>query len=268
MLKISALGSGSAGNALIIAAGEQSIIIDIGFSRRELVRRMAVLGLRRETLCAALITHEHDDHIRGCRVFCDECSLPLCATARTAAELRRRGQLPERVKLFEPGSAFEISAFHIEPFSVQHDAVDPVGFIVRCGDYKIGVATDLGVITNLVRARLRGCDALVLESNYDENMLRDSRRPLQLKRRISSQIGHLANRCACAALADLLTDRTRLLLLAHVSRDCNTPELAAESCRSRLRELGREDVELGVIPQSEPFGTYIFEAGRPVLQKG
>ena len=261
MLNIYALGSGSAGNSLGIASDRESLIIDLGFSRRELLGRMESLGFPTETLLGALLSHEHSDHSKGCRVFCNTQGIPLCATARTAEYLRRRGQLPGEVRLFEAGSSFTLGGFVIEAFPVQHDAEDPVGFIIRRDGYKIGVATDLGEVNNLARMRLCDCDALVLESNYDREMLRASDRELRLKRRIAGRHGHLGNLDACNALASLLTDRTRLLLLAHVSRECNTFELARSGCAEKLRELGRNRIVFDVIEQELPLGVFTFSGG-------
>ncbi len=256
MLKFSALGSGSSGNAFVIADETGGLIIDLGFSRRELLRRMAIAGISDRCLCAAAITHEHDDHTKGCRVFCDELGIPLYASRQTTVMLDRKGKLPHLVRAFEPGAPFLVGDMEVEPFSVQHDAVEPVGFVIRNREYKIGLATDLGEVNRLAMQRLCDCDMLVLESNYDQEMLRNSDRELRLKRRIAGRSGHLDNLAACAALEQLLTPRTRVLLLAHVSRDCNTPDIVRECCRRKLLELGREDVRFEVIPRDEPLGTF------------
>ena len=261
MLKIYSFGSGSAGNSLAVAADNESVIVDLGFSRRELLNRFAALSFPAETLVGALLTHEHTDHSKGGRVVCDSLNIPLCATARTAEYLRRRELLPHDVRLFEPGEAFVLGGFVIEPFPVQHDAEDPVGFVIRRDGYKIGVATDLGEVNTLARMRLADCDALILESNYDRELLRNSERELRLKRRIAGRHGHLGNLEACEALGSLVTDRTRLVLLAHVSRECNTLEIARSGGAEKLHELGRDRVVFDVIPQEEPLGVFTFSGG-------
>lgn len=221
---------------------------------------MQQLGLDPERLRAALLTHEHDDHSRGCRVFCDELDIPLCTASPTAEYLRRRGKLPGRVLEFEPGAEFQIGGFEVEPFAVQHDAVSPVGFVIRREGLKIGIATDLGNVNMLAMQRLGDCDALVLESNYDYQMLRDSDRQLYLKRRILGRHGHLDNVAACEALGVLLTARTRLLLLAHLSSECNSVELVRRLFEARLAELGRTDIEFGIIEQDAPLGSFELKA--------
>ena len=244
MVCLSALGSGSRGNALVLSSPDGALIVDVGFSRREVRTRMERLGLDPCRLRAALLTHEHDDHSRGCRVFCDELNIPLCTASPTAEYLRRRGKLPGRVLEFEPGCEFQIGGFEVEPFAVQHDAVAPVGFVVRREGVKIGIATDLGNVNMLAMQRLEDCDALVLESNYDFQML------------ILGRHGHLDNVAACEALGTLLTARTRLLLLAHLSSECNSVELVRRLFEARLAELGRTDIEFGIIEQDAPLGSF------------
>ena len=254
MVKLCALGSGSRGNALVLTGGDGSaIIVDVGFSRRETHGRMRRVEVDPGTLRAALLTHEHDDHSKGCRVFCDELNIPLCTASLTADYLRKKGKLPARVLEFEPGTDFQIGGFEVSPFLVQHDAVEPVGFVIRRDGVKIGIATDLGDVNALAFQRLCDCDALVLESNYDRQMLRDSDRQLYLKRRILGRHGHLDNLAALAALDRLLTARTRVLLLAHLSSECNSRELVQSLFAERLRELGREDIHLAIIAQDEPL---------------
>ena len=227
MLTIGPLGSGSRGNALVLSADDESIVIDVGFSRREMLTRLRAHGLRAETLRAALITHEHTDHTCGCRIFCDELHIPACMTPGTTRMLKRRGALPERVREFSPGMTFSVGRFQIRSFPVPHDAEEPVGFVVERDGMRVGVATDLGEIDSAVGAALRDCDALILESNYDPDMLAQSDRALRLKRRIAGRRGHLDNLAAADALPLLATERTKLVLFAHMSAECNLPELVA-----------------------------------------
>lgn len=264
MVKLSVLGSGSRGNALILSCETGAVIVDMGFSRRELRTRMNALGLDPGRLRAALLTHEHDDHSKGCRVFCDELGIPLCTAAPTADYLRRRGKLPERVLEFEPGHDFQIAGFEISPFAVQHDAVCPVGFVIRRGTCSVGIATDLGDVNALAKQRLRGCNALILESNYDAKMLRDSDRQLYLKRRILGRHGHLDNVVAAGVIGELLTARTSVLMLAHLSRECNDPDLVRALFESRLAEIDRRDLRFVVLSQEHPVGPVeLFEDPSP-----
>ena len=262
MLKFSTLGSGSDGNAFVVSSGDEAIIIDLGFSRKELKKRLSQLQIAPERLIGALLTHDHCDHSNGCRIFCDELNLPLYTTCGTAHYLRERKKLPAKVMEFESGGAFSIGGFEIKSFPVPHDAAEPVGFTICADGFKIGIATDLGYVTSPVRYNLRDCDLLVLESNYDPDMLRNSDRDLRLKRRIAGRLGHLNNEGAANVLEELLTVRTKSLLLAHMSRECNAPELIKECCAAKLCELGFSGIHFDVLQQEVPSGTIeLYEDG-------
>lgn len=259
ILYISALGSGSSGNCLVISNRESSLLVDVGFSCRETKSRLAVLDPAPAPLAGALITHDHTDHVCGCRVFCDNMKIPAAVSIRTAAYLRSGNKLPQKCFEFEPGSRFEIANFEVRTFPVPHDAMEPVGFVIRSGNFSVGIATDLGEIDKTSLDHLQGCDALVLESNYDPELLRNSSRPLRLKRRIAGRHGHLENSAMCSALPQLLSPRTRLLMLVHVSSECNHPELVEKMAQDKLNEMGRSDVILSVAPQDQPAGPFKLE---------
>ncbi|MDD3885338.1 MAG: MBL fold metallo-hydrolase [Victivallaceae bacterium] len=256
MLKIGALGSGSRGNSLVIESGDEALVIDVGFSRKEELARLQKVEVPASRVLGVLLTHEHEDHLKGCRVFCDTLGIPLCASGQTIGYLRDSGKLPGHVRSFEPGCGFTLGDFEVEPFAVQHDAINPVGFVVSAGGARVGVATDLGDINMVALSHLSGCDALVIESNYDETMLRNSDRQLYLKRRILGRHGHLDNLTALGLLDRLLGERTRLLLLAHLSSECNSPELVRSLYSTRLHEIARDDVTMGVIPQDTTLGPF------------
>ena len=261
VMKLGILGSGSSGNSLVLVNEDGgALIVDAGFSRRETLARLSHLGIAPERLTGMLLTHEHSDHSRGCRVLCDTLGVPLYATCGTAEYLLRRGMLPAKVLTFEPGNRFMVGGFDVRSFAVRHDAEEPVGFVVGSGGVRVGVATDLGEVNAVARRNLRDCDALVLESNYDRQMLRESEtRPLYLKRRIAGSIGHLDNLMAAAALDELVTRRTRLLLLAHISRECNKPEIALSECMRELEHLGRADIRVEPLEQCAPTGPFDLE---------
>lgn len=252
-IHLAALGSGSKGNAFVLRHGDDAILIDAGFSRKGLVARMTGLGIDHRQIRAVFITHEHDDHIKGARVFCDELHIPVFATCGTARRMHLAGKLPVKVVEFEPGATFERHGFLISAFSVQHDADDPVGFTVTAGDRRIGFATDLGKVNNLARQRLANCDTLVLESNYDDHMLMTSNRQFMLKQRIRGARGHLSNDLAAAVLPELLGPLSRRVLLAHVSSECNTYELAHRVARTAIDAAGRAEILLDVIRQETPL---------------
>ncbi len=270
MINLYVLGSGSRGNSLVIRRDGRAIMIDAGFSRRELRRRLTALGGDPAEIAGVLLTHEHNDHLDGARVFCDEQEIPLCAASGTLGYLRgreRRGgarKLPKRLLSFEAGESFALEEFAVETFPVQHDAADPVGFVIRCGEFRVGVATDLGEVNPVAERHLRDCDVLVLESNYDAGMLRNSDRHLDLKRRIAGRHGHLDNTAAAAALERLLTDRTRFLMLAHMSSECNTRSIVNEAISAGLCRIGRGGVPFAILDQDAPL--VVDEAGGGALE--
>ena len=254
------LGSGSRGNATVFAAGDELLLVDAGFSRRELERRMRACGLAPERVAAVLLTHEHDDHAAGCRVFCDSHGLPLYLSGMTCDALAARDMLPERVMIFSPGVEFAVGKFKVRPFPVSHDAAEPVGFIIRRDGYpcKAGMATDLGVMESSIADELTDCDVLVLESNYSETMLEESERTPRLKRRIRSFKGHLGNDQCMEALPELVGERTRMVYFAHVSRECNEYSLVAALARDRIG--GR--VDFAVEEQDAPARAFDIIEGR------
>ena len=258
-LNISALGSGSSGNSIIISNGSSSVMVDAGFSCREMKSRLSRLEPAPAPIAAALITHDHSDHVRGCRVFCDDQDIPAAVSLRTADFLRLKNLLPRKCFYFEPGSRFDVGNFHIRTFPVPHDAMEPVGFVIESGTFSVGVATDLGEIDRISLEHLRNCDALILESNYDPELLRNCDRPLRLKRRIAGRQGHLENHAMCEALPQLLSERTRLLMLVHISSECNHPELVEKMARETLDCMGRKDVILSLALQDRPVGPYRLE---------
>ena len=247
----SSLGSGSDGNSYFIDAPDGALLVDQGFSRRELLARMEKAHCDPTRLRGALLTHEHGDHARGARVFCDTFGLPLYTTLATASSLAKHGNLPKLVRTFDPGAEFEVAGFGVRSFALPHD-VETVGFHLEVAGVTIGLATDLGCVGESVKRQLTDCSALVLESNYDREMLMNSDRTLELKRRIFGFRGHLDNECAAELLGELLGEHTGLLLLAHVSRECNDRELLRDYCRRKLRELHRDDLEFAVLRQDEP----------------
>ena len=258
-LYISALGSGSSGNSILVSNGNNTVMVDVGFSCRETKNRIARIEPSPSPIAAALITHDHSDHVKGCRVFCDDMDIPAAVSFRTAEFLSTKNLLPRKCFCFEPGSRFEVADFQICSFPVPHDAMEPVGFVIRSGEFSVGIATDLGEIDRTSQEFLRNCDALILESNYDPELLRNCGRPLRLKRRIAGRHGHLENRAMCEALPQLLSERTKLLMLVHISSECNLPELVENMARETLRSMGREDVTLSLALQDLPVGPFKLE---------
>ena len=246
-LKVSILGSGSAGNSTCIhhdAFG--AILIDAGFSGRVMKQRLADLDLAMEDVKAICVTHEHKDHIAGLSVMAKRHPTPIYGNTGTIEAIESQSKKPLSISwnIFTNGSAFDVGPFLIEAFSVPHDAYDPVGFIVQCEEIRIGLVSDAGVITNLVRERLRGCHVLVLEANYDEQLLQDSERPWYIKQRIMGRQGHLSNTQAAELLEEIAGPTLQQVFLVHLSEDCNRTELALKAVQAGLERKGRSDVQV------------------------
>lgn len=252
------LGSGSKGNATVIHTPQGKLLLDAGFSSRELVRRMQFCGIAPEEIRAMLITHGHSDHISGCRVFSDTYGVPAYMTVQSHMELEQKKKNPEYCILIEPGNPFELYGVTIEPFTVSHD-VNAVAYSFVCGERRFTYATDLGFVTSLVLSKLSHCNAIVLESNYDPRILRASDRRESLKRRIMSRQGHLSNEAALDTAVQVLEQRTKILILAHLSQECN--DSAEVECRlhERMKELCREDISCRIAKQDQPLETFWIE---------
>ncbi len=256
-LGVTVLGSGSAGNALVVHSPEGNLLVDAGFSLVELRRRLEAAAIPAESLRAILVTHEHSDHVKGLRVTAKALKIPVFCNRLTAECLRGKDLAPESgLQLFTAGAAFRAGAFTVEPFSIPHDAVDATAFTFHLDGLKFGLATDLGHAGPLVLHHLRECDLLVVESNHDPKMLWASARPPHIKQRILSRIGHLSNEDCMKLLRRVIHARTRHLVLAHASRECNCYDLVERTARACLAEIGRGDLAPRVARQ---------DAGLPTL---
>ena len=226
-MRFASLGSGSRGNATVVASGDTRLLLDCGFSLKETITRLARLGLDGGDLDAIIVTHEHADHINGVGALARKFDLPVWMTPGTwqvAAKHNGAGHLC--VEPFSSHTAFTIKDIHIQPFPVPHDAREPSQFVFSNGDWRIGVLTDTGSSTAHIETSLSGCHALVLECNHDRDMLLNSHYPESLKQRIGGRYGHLDNTTAAAILAKLDNSKLQHLVAAHLSEKNNTPYLA------------------------------------------
>lgn len=256
---LTVLGSGSSGNASIVHTPEGNLLVDAGFSAKELEKRMLLSSIDPASVRAVLITHEHGDHIKGCRVFADRYGICVYMTSPVCHVAEKNNFLPQQVMIFAPGDTFELCGLEIEAFTLPHDAMDTVGFVFTYGGEKLmGVATDLGHVNTLIRERLRGCRILMLESNHDPDILRNSSRALSLKRRILSRHGHLCNMDACMALEELVTEKTQKIILAHISGECNDRKIVENLAMQTLSKLEREDILLRVALQESPLESFFL----------
>ena len=234
MLEITILASGSAGNAALVRTETASFLVDAGLSTKELTTRLGACGVEPQDLCAILVTHEHGDHTKGLAQWSKKHATPVYCNRQTAMVLREKVTDFSGWKIFESGGTFDLEGASIRSFPVPHDAVEPVGFVIREGNNSFGFLTDLGHSTTLVIESLRGVDALLIEANYDEEMLQnDTKRPWSIKQRIQSRHGHLSNTAAAETVAQIRHDGLGHILLGHLSRDCNSEPLAMAAVSRR-----------------------------------
>ena len=224
-LAICMLASGSKGNATYISNGDTSILIDAGLSGVELQRRLAARDLAPEHLDAIIVTHEHSDHVQGVGVLSRRFRLPVYINRKTYRASPRLGRL-HQTNSFECGKTFHISNLTVHPFSISHDAEDPVGFTIGQNGATIAIATDLGIATSMVKEHLKHCSLLILEANHDSQMLENGPYPWPLKQRIKSRTGHLSNSSSKTLLEELQHENLQHVILAHLSEINNTPQLA------------------------------------------
>lgn len=251
-LRIGVLGSGSGGNAVVVESGPHRLLIDAGFSCRELVRRMGELRCDPRSIGALVLTHEHQDHCKGANRFARKFRVPVYATEGTLQEAHLREEQAQAAVLLRSGEPCEVAGFRIEPFMLPHDAREPVGFVVEDPlGRRLGLVADLGCRTSLAWGRLSDLDALVLETNHDLDMLRNGPYPWSLKQRVAGRHGHLSNRDAADGLPDLICDRLRWVVLYHLSRTNNLPALAAAAIGEAL-DRERSPAQMVVTDQDHP----------------
>lgn len=244
-LRICILGSGSSGNSTLVSSGTTSILVDAGLSGRRTAARLEEAGVAVAGLHGICLSHEHQDHAAGTRILHRKYGVPLFANAGTIDALARQ---PEWAGLpwqrFITGQPFSVGDLRIDPFSVPHDAYDPVGFVIEHQGVRVGIVTDMGMATSLIRERLRPCQAVVIEANHDEQLLQDAPRPWSLKQRIRGRQGHLSNQAAAEVLAEIAGPGLQQVYLAHLSEDCNRPDLARETIYAALASAGHGHVRV------------------------
>lgn len=246
------LASGSKGNSLFVSCRNSSILIDAGLSGIEIERRLNLLNINPESLTAIIITHEHSDHVKGAGILSRRFNLPVYITQKTWQAAKSLGKI-EDLCFFECGTPFEIDEILVTPFSTSHDATDPAGLTMEYNGHKIGIATDLGIVTTLVKEHLKNSHILYLESNHDLDMLINGSYPWHLKQRIKGRTGHLSNVDAGRLLSELKTDCLKCVILAHLSEENNCPQKAVDEM---LKNLNGSDIDLHVARPDQP-GTII-----------
>jgi phosphoribosyl 1,2-cyclic phosphodiesterase len=240
-VSVSVLASGSRGNTAVVESSRARILVDAGISCRETFKRLKLAQLEPTSLSAILITHEHSDHVYGLATLAKKLDIPVFMTGAThqawARSLRDdAGQLPKLAKLeiFSAGRQFQIADITVTPFTIPHDAADPVGFTFRTEGAKIAFATDLGYMPASVRDHLRRCDVLIIESNHDVEMLRVGPYPWSVKQRVMSRVGHLSNDSLAQFFAEDYDGGASHIVLAHLSEQNNHPEVARRVAENAL----------------------------------
>ncbi len=224
-MRFASLGSGSRGNATLVSSGQTCILIDCGFSAREIERRMQAIEFDIRTLTAIIVTHEHADHIGGVRVLARKYQLPVYTTVGTAASLAEDVQ--SLVNPINAHTSFVIQDIEVCPFPVPHDAREPCQFIFTNGRHRLGLLTDAGESTPMIEEMLSHCDALLLEANHDSEMLENGDYPAHLKQRVAGRLGHLNNTQSCALLERIDTSRLQHIIAMHLSEKNNSPDIVA-----------------------------------------
>ncbi|MGA2005753.1 MAG: MBL fold metallo-hydrolase [Terriglobales bacterium] len=241
-VSVSVMASGSRGNCSLVASSSTRILVDAGLSGRETFKRLKGLGERTEDISAILITHEHSDHVAGLQRLATKLKIPVFLTEGTHHAWNRamrdeEGKVPElpRTEHFSAGRSFRVGDIEVSPFTIPHDAADPVGFTFRAEGIKIGFATDLGYMPASVRNHLRGCNVLLMESNHDVEMLRSGPYPWSVKQRVMSRVGHLSNDSLAEFFSSDYDGVAEYVVLAHLSEQNNHPEVARASAEQALR---------------------------------
>jgi phosphoribosyl 1,2-cyclic phosphodiesterase len=236
-LKISVLGSGSSGNSTFISSASTKILIDGGLSRLQTVKRLASIGESLDQIDAFLITHEHNDHIQGLPTILARNDITVYLTQGVQDYLRPQMTI-ERLETMSAGSGFMIGDIQVTPFSIPHDAADPVGFNLEVEGIRMGYATDLGYLPELVMQRFKKCTVMVLESNHDLEMLKVGSYPWHVKQRIMSRLGHLSNDMAGRFFSEEYDNMAEYIVLAHLSRQNNHPDIARLVSAQALENRG------------------------------
>ena len=232
-LSFTLIGSGSSGNTTLVSDGTSRILVDVGLSGRETARRLRECGVEPEEISAIVISHEHGDHCRGVAPFAKELEIPVFMTQASFIDSGIALD-PNKHRPISPGEQFDINGICFTSFSVPHDSIDPLGFIIEKDGIKLGIVLDLGYLSNLVVERLKGCDGIVLESNHDVEMLKVGPYPWALKQRVMSRRGHLSNDAVAQYLENDFDGKASCVVLAHLSKKNNLPELALLSAQRAL----------------------------------
>ena len=258
-VRVAVLGSGSRGNSTLVATEKTRLLVDAGFSKRETYQRLSAAGEKCDGFDALLVSHEHTDHVRGLGALALDLKVPVYINEATRHAVPCDRRL-HAFEIFSAGQRFTVGDIEITPFTVPHDAADPVAFVLEAEGIRIGVVTDLGYITELVKQQVRGCHCLIFESNHDLEMLKVGPYPWHVKQRVMSRQGHLSNRATAEFLSGDFDGAAQVLVLAHLSENNNHPEIARLSALDALAERGSrgDGLELHLACQTTPTRVFRF----------
>lgn len=265
-VRFMSLASGSSGNCYYLGTETYGILIDAGIATRTIKKYLKEVGIDIESIRAVFITHDHADHIKGAAGLGEKLHIPIYATARTHAGINRnycmREKLTTSVRFLEKGQPMQLADFKIESFEVPHDGTDNAGYFIEIGGKAFAFLTDLGEITSTAAQYIRKANYLILEANYDKEMLQTGPYPFHLKERIAGPNGHLCNSEAANFLAENFSKHLYYIWLCHLSKDNNHPELAYKEVELKLNERGigvGRDVQLCALKRTTPSELYEFE---------
>lgn len=240
------LASGSKGNCIYFGSKKTKILIDAGISGTATKKKLEEIGVSLEEIEAIMISHEHTDHILGLKTLAFRYGIPVLANAETAKGICNALGSQPQFKIFTTGETFTFGDIEIHPFSIQHDTVDPVAFTLRTGGLKIGICTDLGFPSTLVRSHLKACDYLMIEANHEPSMVHASSRPQIYKQRVLGRSGHLSNEACALLLSEILDENLKHIHLAHLSQECNSETTALETIKKKIGD----QIEITIAPQN------------------
>lgn len=257
MIGFCPLASGSKGNCIYFGSPATKILIDCGLSGKATKEKLTEIQVNLHDIDAILISHEHGDHIQGLKVLACKHGIPILANNETAKGIVHQLHDCPKFKIFSTGESFEFGDLEIHPFSIPHDTPDPVAFTIQTDQIKAGFCTDLGHVSSLVKNKLQGCDYLYLEANHQPSMVETCPRPNLYKQRVLSRYGHLSNEDCAELLCHVFNPKLKHVHLAHLSSDCNTPELALKVIRSALKEKA-DSIPVSIAHQSKISQAVLF----------
>jgi len=251
-IKFCSLASGSKGNCHLLKTEDTNILIDLGLTLKDLEARLNLLGLKSSDIDGVIVSHEHSDHIKGIGPFSRRFGAPIFVNYPTLKAATEKLGKVKNIHEFDSAEKFEINDLVITPFSTSHDAADPVGFTISVYDKKIGIATDMGIATNLVKTHLKACDILVVESNHDYELLMNGPYPWFLKQRIRGRQGHLSNIDALELINEVVTEKTEHIILAHMSETNNAEAKVVSSVIDHYNKTKGASINFALTNQYHP----------------